>query len=371
MSHKLYILTSSRADYGIYRPLLEELNRDGSFYITLVVFGTHHPESAGTLKEIEQDAFFPHVLMRSFPDSDGVGDVARSYARTTELFVEFWERHQNGVVVALGDRYEMCAAVLASVPYQLKIVHLHGGEDTFGAFDNVYRNAISGAAHAHFVSAAAYGERVKGIVGASADVVVTGALAADAIKKITIMTREELLAASGVDFSVPTLLCTFHPETAAGASPMQDVVHVADALDVFLAKYQVVLTGPNADPLAQKAFEVLLKRLQGREGFFFISHLGQKRYLSAMAYSSAVVGNSSSGFLEACLFPRPVVNIGERQRGRLVTPNIVNVPAQVNAIIEGLDKAIKQPATAPSTIYGDGRAAAEMVKQLKRLSRGD
>ena len=371
MSRKLYILTSSRADYGIYRPLLQELSDDGSFDITMVVFGSHHPESAGTLKEIEQDAFFPYELLKCFPESDAPVEVARSFARTTELFVDFWERQKRGVVVALGDRYEMCAAVLASVPFQMTIVHLHGGEDTFGAFDNVYRNAISGAARVHFVSAAAYGDRVKGIVGASADVVVTGSLAADAIKKITLLSREELFASCGVDFSAPTLLCTFHPETAHGASPLEDVVHVGEALNSLLSSYQIVLTGPNADPLAQKAFEILLETLTGKERFYFIPHLGQRRYLSAMAYCSAVVGNSSSGFLEACLFPRPVVNIGARQRGRLVTPNIVNVPAQVSAIVEGVAKAVKQPASLPSTIYGDGKAAAKMVKHLKGLSHVD
>jgi GDP/UDP-N,N'-diacetylbacillosamine 2-epimerase (hydrolysing) len=364
---KIGVLTSSRADYGIYFPLLKAIQRDKYFDLNLLVFGAHLSEKFGkTIKHIEADGFPISNSVKTMPNGDTPGDISQSMARTISEFITIWDNSHFDLLLALGDRYEMFAAVASSVPYNIPVAHLHGGETTLGAIDNSFRHAITCLSSIHFTSTDTYKDRVFEITGKKGKVFNTGALSIDMIKQSRLLTIEEMKQKYNIDLSKPTILITFHPETI---NPDQNKKHINELLKALdcLSEYQMVITMPNADTAGLHVRKKITTWSVGKKNAHIVESFGSVGYLTCMKHCTFLLGNTSSGFVEASYFSKPVINLGDRQKGRILTPNILNCGIEKTKILNSI-KAIEQlPIIEPSYIYGDGTASDKIIKLLKSL----
>ena len=323
------VLTSSRADYGIYLPLLNELKQDEDFDLKLIVFGTHLSKFHGyTLSQIESDGFSAFRKIESLLLGDSPNAVSTGYALTALKFSEFWEENQSefDIVFALGDRFEMAAAVAASVPYQVRIAHLHGGETTLGAIDNIYRQSISLSSTQHFVSTETFKNRLLQLLDDKRPKIFNvGSLSLENLANIPLLTIQEFKEKWNINLSIDTILVTVHPETVAFEQNENFCKQVTLALEQLCTRYQIVITMPNADTAGmvfRLAFEHLSKQ---QKNIKVIENFGSQSYFTCMKYSKLMIGNTSSGIIEAASFNKYVLNLGNRQYGRLAGDNVIHL----------------------------------------------
>jgi GDP/UDP-N,N'-diacetylbacillosamine 2-epimerase (hydrolysing) len=325
---RIAILTSSRADYGIYLPLLHGLKNDPFFELSIIAFGSHTAAFYGeTVNQIINDGFEVPFRLDTLLTDDSVHGIAQSYGRTVTAFADFWAGHTDfDWVICLGDRFEMSAAVQALIPYQLKIAHLHAGETTLGAIDNIYRHQMTLAAKLHFVSHPVYAERVREITGLSGTSELVGSLSLLNLKNTELESEAEFLEKWGVSLSKKFLLVTVHPETVNFDKNKEYAATIGVALENCLPDFDVVITMPNADTDGQiyrERFKALALSAPGK--VHLIENFGTKSYFTAMKHAALLVGNSSSGIIEAASFGRYVLNIGDRQKGRIAPENVKHV----------------------------------------------
>ncbi|MFT3886281.1 MAG: UDP-N-acetylglucosamine 2-epimerase [Flavobacteriales bacterium] len=367
---RVTVLTSSRADFGIQLPLLRALQGSPRFQPSVVAFGSHaDPRYGNTIDEVLAAGFDMAAVLPPVLEQDDPAGIALAMARTTEQFARFWHDHPTDLVVALGDRYEMFAAVAASLPFGLPIAHLHGGETTLGAIDNAMRHAITHMATLHFTCAEPYRQRVVRMIGTEAGVYDTGALGLDNLRTMEFLSVPAIRDRFGVDMSKPTVLITLHPETRSAGEAGAQWAEVEAALRPLAQRYQLLVTLPNADTHGSAIrirWQRLLATMSNAVG---LDSLGSRGYLSCMRHCAFMLGNSSSGYVEASFFPKPVIDIGERQTGRIVTPNIRRVPFDASAILAAVSVIEQAPATYGSApgIYGDGHAAERMLRIMEYL----
>jgi UDP-hydrolysing UDP-N-acetyl-D-glucosamine 2-epimerase len=354
---RVAVVTVGRSDYGIYRPVLRRIVDDPELELGLVVAGAH--VAHGSVAEIESDGFPIAARIDVRPDDDRPVSAAVAAGRMSSELAEAYERIRPDLVLALGDRYEMLAAVAAAVPLGLPIAHIHGGELTEGAIDDAVRHAITKLSHLHFVATEEYAARVRRLGEESWRVTVSGAPALDNL---------ELLAAeSGPEVDEPFLLATWHPVTLEP----DDAERQLDALLGALADAgtTVVFTHPNADPGRAAIVEAI-----ERSGARVFPSLGTRDYFALMRRAAAMVGNSSSGIVEAASFGLPVVNVGSRQRGRVRGANVIDVEPERGAIAGAIAEAISPEFRARvrdlQNPYGDGHAAERIVARLKAVPLG-
>lgn len=336
---RIAIVTTSRADYGIYRPLLERLKADPGVDLQLVVGGMHlRPEYGNTVVEIEADGM-PIAAKLDFMDTDDSGvAVAKVMGRATVAFAEAFERVRPEIIVVLGDRFEMHAAAVAAQPFAVPIAHLHGGELTLGAMDDNLRHSITKLSHLHFVSTETYGRRVRQLGEEAWRVVVSGAMGLDALGAADIADREELQEAIGMRLDTPPLLVTYHPATrqAGGVETQTEGLFAA----LKQSGLPCVFTAPNADEGGRRLRELIEAFIADHENARLVKNLGTRRYFGLMNIAAAMVGNSSSGIIEAASFELPVVNIGTRQEGRVRGANVVDTSENQPAIAAALEKVL-------------------------------
>lgn len=352
---KIGILTSSRADYGIYLPLLNAIKKDGELDLNLIVFGTHLSKIHGyTLLQIESDGFKAFRKIESLLLGDTPNAIASGYALTALKFSEFWEenKHEFDVVFALGDRFEMAAAVAASVPYQVKIAHLHGGETTLGAIDNIYRHSISLSSSLHFVSTEAFKNRLVQLLDDDHDKIFNvGSLSLENLVAMPLLTIDEFQKKWHIDLNMDSILLTVHPETVSFELNEQYCTEVSIALEQLSANYQIVITMPNADTsgmVFRLAFEKLGKKY---ENIKVIENFGTQSYFTCMKYSKLMIGNTSSGIVEAASFEKYVLNLGDRQKGRLSGENVIHIPFNAKKIVETAGKYLNRTFTGVNLYY--------------------
>lgn len=359
------VLTSSRADYGIYLPLLKAIQDDHSFDLRILVFGTHLSGKFGeTIKQIEDDGFIVCHKVETLSTGDTPFHISDSMAKTIVGFNQIWKESHFDLVFALGDRYEMFAAVASTVPFNIPVSHIHGGETTLGAIDNAFRHAITAMAKLHFTSTNKYKHRVLNIAGKGAKAYNAGALSIDSIKQTKLLTIEEFKEKYSINLSLPTILVTFHPETI---EPEKNQLYVKELLKALsrLHRYQGVITMPNADTEGLMVRNEIEKWGLKRKNVFLVESFGTIGYYSCLKHCSFMLGNSSSGFVEASYFSKPVINIGKRQDGRIITPNILTSSIEENAIIEAVKRVENSDAIIVRQIYGRGNAASKILKIVK------
>ena len=366
MVFQITVLTSSRADYSIYRPLLQLLKQEPAIKLQLVAFGTHTAAAFGnTVDAIRKDGFHIEKELPFVLDGSSPATIATSMAKTMEQFANVWDTLPTDLIICLGDRYEMFAAVAGSVPFAIPVVHIHGGETTLGAMDNVFRHSLTHMASLHFAGCEVYRQRIVSLTGSEENIFNTGALSIDNLVSLELLSLKQFEVQFGVNLAKPTLLTTFHPETVSYNKNEQYAKQLSAALQQLTSNFQVIITMPNTDTMGSVIREEMQAlAANNKEMVFAFENLGTIGYLSAMKHCAMLVGNTSSGFVEASHFPKWVINLGNRQNGRLLTENIRTIAIEENQIVETVKALSIMPVPFVKHPYGKGQAALLMTKHL-------
>jgi len=334
---KIGVLTSSRADYGIYLPLLSALKNDSRFKLSIIAFGTHtRPEFGETIQSIYADNYTEVIAIDNLLAGDSPEVISKSYGNTISLFADFWNKRGTDFdwVLTLGDRFEMAAAVNAGIPFQLNFAHFHAGEITLGAIDNIYRHQITLASKLHFVSLPSCAKKVEEITGLNNSCTVIGSLSLLNQVNLPLLSIEAFYEKWQIDLSIPTILITVNPETV-NFEKNKEYAEVSTKVLKTLAKdFQLVINPPNADTngsLFRKAFNDLRNEI---DSIKIVESFGSQSYFSCMKHAALLLGNTSSGIIEAASFQKYVINIGDRQKGRFAPENVIQVAFDYKEILE-------------------------------------
>lgn len=367
------VVTATRAEYGLLRPVIQKLAASRALTLQLVVTGAHLcPRLGATVAEIEADGLPIAARLPIFSDDAGE-PAARTIARTLTVFDDHFAARRPDAVLLLGDRFEIFAVAAAAAARHIPIAHISGGDVTLGAADEYYRHCITKMAAVHFPSCADSARRLVRMGEDPARVFCVGGLGDENIRTLPKMTRQELCTSTGFDLMQPFALVTFHPETGAGApDPAVQSAALCRAMDAVENVFWLI-TGSNADAGGQvctAAMQAFAAAHPGRAGF--VQSLGLRRYLSAMQYAALVAGNSSSGVVETPTFGVPAVNIGSRQAGRILCANVLSCPGGAAAIEAALRTALTpafaaKAKTARSPYFG-GDTSGKIVRVLERLT---
>jgi len=369
VSIRLSIVTGSRADYGLLHPLLTALVASPACDSSLIVTGTHLSERFGmTVREIEADGFRIAARVELPLDDDSELGIARATGAAVSGIAAALASDRPDLVVILGDRYEALAAATAAALLRIPVAHLHGGELTEGAVDDSIRHAITKLSVLHFTSTEEYRHRVVQMGEDPGRVFAVGALGVDNALHAPLLTPERLAEEIGVEFVFPTALVTFHPVTHEGDSGVAQIEALLGAFD-DAPQLRVVFTLPNADAGNRAIRERIEAWVAGNaERAWAFASLGRVRYLSALAACDVVVGNSSSGIIEAPSFGKPTLDIGERQRGRVSADSVRHCEpdrAAINAAITlALTPEAREAAAHVVNPYGDGHTAERIVSAI-------
>jgi GDP/UDP-N,N'-diacetylbacillosamine 2-epimerase (hydrolysing) len=365
---KVGILTSSRADFGIYLPLLKKLDADTYFNLEIIAFGTHTSKKHGkTLSEIESYNFKTIHQLQTVPQSDSPKDITKSMGHTFTVFADFWAKHQYDIVFALGDRYEMFSAVSAGSLFNVNFAHLHAGETTLGAVDNAYRHSISLFSKHLFVSTNEYKKRAEQIVEDSVNVYNVGALSVDNLKHINFLSKSDFENKFNINLNKPSILSTFHPETVSFEKNKVYIKELLNSFDSLKNNYQIIITLPNTDTMGQMIRNEIIAYGKTNPEIKIIESFGMVGYLSCMKHCSFLLGNTSSGFVEATFFPKYVINLGDRQKGRIETKNIITTAINKKDILKTVHKIETAKPLPNLNVYGEGNTADQIITILKSL----
>jgi len=369
------VVTVARSDYGIYLPVLRKIQADPDLQLYLIVAGMHlSPEFGLTVEAIEADGFEIGERVEMLLSSDTPEGIAKSIGLGTIGFAQAYARFRPDILVVLGDRFEMYAAVLAALPFKIPVAHIHGGEITQGAIDDALRHSTTKLSHLHFVSTQEYARRVIQMGEEPWRVTVSGAPSLDNLHVIKLLTREELAARLGLHFDEsPFLLVTFHSVTLEYEQTEWQVTELVAALEA--CELSVVFTMPNADTSGRTIARMIEEFVATHSSAQVVDNLGTQGYFSMMALATAMVGNSSSGIVEAASFELPVVNVGSRQRGRVRGANVIDVDYERTSILEGLQKALEPGFRASlrgiHNPYDSGGASERIVEVLEQVRLDD
>ena len=368
---KICVVTGTRAEYGLLYWLMKEIRDDPELQLQVVATGMHlAPEYGLTYQSIVVDGFVIDATVEMLLSSDTPVGIAKSIGLGVIGFADVLERLKPDVMVVLGDRYEILAAAQAALVARIPVAHIHGGETTEGAIDESIRHALTKMSQLHFVAAEAYRTRVIQLGEHPDRVFNVGALGVENIKRLQLLDRTQLEESLDFLLGSPTFLVTYHPATLGEAAPEDAMSELLAALDRF-PEAKVIITKPNSDAggriLAEMIDDYALKN-SGRVAVF--TSLGQLRYLSALRLVDAVIGNSSSGIIEAPAFRTPTVNIGERQTGRLKAASIIDCQESTEsisaAIREALAPTFREGIREDVSLYGSGATAAQIRDRLKQ-----
>lgn len=360
------IFTATRAEYHLLYSVIKKIDEDCDFKLDLIVSGTHLlPQYGYTVEQIEKDGFPINERINIMKESDNINQIiAKSLLGCSEHF----QKVNSDFLVVLGDRYEILGAVIAASNALIPIAHIHGGETTEGAIDEAIRHAVTKFSYLHFACCDIYRNRIIQLGESPERVFNSGALGVENILNQSILTRNEL--AKGLNFNLERFsLVTFHPVTLEKNASLNQVKELAEAL-LMCKDMTFLITKSNADEGGKLINELWEKYTQiYPKKFLLVSSLGMVRYLSAMKHCELVIGNSSSGLLEAPSFKVPTINIGDRQRGRLQSQSIINCKAEKNEIInamkQGLTQEFRYSISNMKQLYGKGNASEIIINELK------
>lgn len=369
MSLRICVVTGSRAEYGLLYWLLHDLREREGIDLQLIVTGMHlSPEFGMTVRSIEQDGFTVARRVEMLLSSDTPGGVATSLGIGVIGMSSAIDQLRPDIVLVLGDRFEILAAVQACLVHNVPVAHIAGGDTTEGAFDEGIRHAITKMAHVHFVTNELSARRVRQLGEDPAHIHVVGSPGLDHLRRQNLLDRDALVESLGAPLGPRNLLITFHPVTLEPGDSERQFGALLAALEAAPDDLVFWFTRPNADT-GGRALSSMLDAwaLRHRERTRVHASLGQLRYLSLMAHVDAVVGNSSSGLYEAPSLKVPTVNIGDRQRGRLSTTSVIDCSPSSDAILDALTQALRLDCSAVVNPYGDGQSAPRIVSVLADL----
>lgn len=369
---KVAVFTGTRAEYGLLFWLLKDIQSDPDLTLQLLVSGMHlSPEFGETYQQIEKDGFKIDEKIEILLSSDSAVGTAKSMGLGVLGFSDSLARLQPDVLVILGDRFEALAAAQTAMILRIPIVHLHGGEITEGAYDDTIRHAITKLSYLHGTSTDEYRQRVIQLGEAPERVRNVGAIGLDHLKRADFMSLGELGESLNFSLTKPFFLVTYHPVTLGNEAPEEAFQALLDALNCF-PEHQVILTYPNADDGGRRIIPMLEAYAASQpDRVLAIPSLGQVRYLSAVKYAAAVIGNSSSGIIEVPAFDVPTVNIGSRQKGRLAAKSVLHCEANradiERAIRSANEREYKEAAEEIENPYGQGNTSEKVIEMIKTL----
>lgn len=369
---RICIATGTRADYGLLYWLMRDLSDHPGFELSIIASAMHlAPQFGETIRFIRQDGFEIDATVPCLDEDDSDAGMGRAYVRATQGFLSALEAIKPDCLILLGDRFEALAAATAATFLHIPVGHIHGGEVTLGAIDEVFRHAITKMAHLHFTAAEEYRQRVIQMGEAPDRTFNVGTVGLDNFLRLDLPSKADLMADLGLPEDSDYALVTYHPATMEKAGPLAGLEALLEAFEAF-PDLKLVITKANADPGGRRINE----RLESFEAQWpgrvrLVTSLGQVRYLAAMKTATMVIGNSSSGIIEAPAVDVPTVNIGTRQEGRLRAQSIIDVAetaADIKAgISRALDPAFRDGLKAKTPPYGrPGNATGRIVSVLEK-----
>lgn len=368
---KICVVTGTRAEYGLLYWLMKEIQADDELELQIIATGQHlSPEFGLTYKNIEADGFAINAKVEMLLSSDSPVGIAKSVGLGTIGFADVLARLQPDIMVLLGDRFEALAAAQTAMILRIPIAHIHGGETTEGAIDEAIRHSITKMSQIHFVSESEYRDRVIQLGENPESVFEVGAVGIDNIVRLKLLSLQDLEKQINFSLGKKFFLVTYHPETLTGKSPVEALKTLFAIFDEF-PEYKLIFTQANSDAggrIINEQIEAYAK--ENRERVLLVKSLGQLRYLSAMKLCAAVVGNSSSGLLEAPVLHVPTINIGDRQKGRKRYPSVIDCnedKQQLLSAIQSLrDSKFLRKIQSMKIPHTDGKIAVTMKDMLKQ-----
>lgn len=366
---KICVVTGSRAEYGLLSGLMKRIKDDSDFELQVIATNMHlSPEFGLTYKEIEADGFVINKKVEMLLSSDSANATVKSVGLGTIGFADAYEDLKPDIIVVLGDRFEILAAVSAALFYKIPIAHLHGGEITEGAYDDSIRHAITKMSHLHFTSTQEYRNRVIQLGESPERVFYVGSLGVENIHNTPILSKIELEENLNFKFGERNLLVTFHPVTLENQSSEEQFRNLLCELEL-LESCNIIFTLPNSDTDGRIIIKMITDFVQNNpKRYMAISSLGRVRYYSVLHYVSAVIGNSSSGIIEVPSFGIPSLNIGNRQKGRITSDSVFHCDTARNSIRNGLHKVLETKRCNCNNPYDKKGTTDNIISVLKSYS---
>ena len=363
---KVCVVTGSRAEYGLFYPILSKIQESNKLELQLISTSSHHSSEYGlTYKQIENDGFNIVDKIENLYLTDTKSSIVKSTGLATSLLSDSFDRLQPDVVLLLGDRYETHAAATAAMLMNIPIAHIHGGEMTEGAVDEQIRHSITKMSYLHFCATETYRQRVIQMGEDPARVFNSGAPGIDNITNLNLLTKQKLEKELNWKLTSKSALFTYHPVTLEESDVEIDLEVILSILETF--NLNILFTYANADSggkVINQKIEEFCKIQPAR--YKVVKSLGQIKYLSAMKYVDLLIGNTSSGIIEAASFKKPVINIGDRQKGRLRGENVIdcNLDSLQESITLALSNSFRNKISNMNNIYGTGAAADIILDKL-------
>ena len=373
---KVCIVTGTRAEYGLLKPVIDKVYHSDLLELQLVVTGMHLSTEFGlTYKEIEEDGYPITSKVEMLLGSDTPVGITKSMGVAMIGFADCFDQNKPDIVVILGDRYEMLAAASAAMIARIPIAHIHGGELTEGIIDEAIRHSITKMSHIHFTTVEEYRKRVIQLGESPSTVYNLGALGVENAKKVNLLPKEELENMIGFQFHFPTIMVTYHPVTLEKTFAQKQFEEILDVIDRH-KEISVIFTKANADTDGRIINEMIDEYVNlNKDRCRGYTSLGQKKYLSALQFCDAVVGNSSSGIIEVPSFKIPTVNIGDRQKGRARAESVIdcgNGGEQIDAaLMKALSDEFRDKISGIKNTY-EGEKTSEKIVEIisKRVYEG-
>lgn len=369
MKKIISVLTATRAEYGLLKPIIEKLNRVPEFDVRVVATGAHlSPEFGLTYKEIEQDGILIDEKIEILLSSDTPSAISKSMGLAMINFADYFGKLKPDMLIVLGDRYETLAVATVAMNLRIPIAHLYGGETTEGAIDESIRHAITKLSYLHFTSTEEYRKRVIQLGEAPERVFCVGAIGIENIINDKLMSKSELEKSINFKLDKPYAVVTFHPVTLEDNQSKEQVKALLEACESY-KDMKFIFTKANADANGRIINQLIDDFVEKNNNIIAFASLGMTRYLSALKHCALVIGNSSSGLLEAPSFGIPTVNIGDRQKGRIQADSVINCePTKDNiekAIKIALSDEFRNKAKNTNNPYGDGNTSEKVVDRIK------
>ena len=366
---KVCIVTGTRAEYGLFYPIMKKIQTSDQLVLQLIASAMHLSEEFGnTYKQIEKDGFIIDEKIENLLASDTKSAIAKSTGLATILLSDAFKRLQPDIVLLLGDRYETLAAATTALLMNIPIAHIHGGEITEGAVDEQIRHSITKMSYLHFTSTETYRQRIIQMGEEPSRVFTSGAPGIDNIINLKLLSKTELEDDLDWKFGEKSALFTYHPVTLDNSNIIEEMDTMFTALEK--SNLNILFTYANADDNGRMINQKIETFCQSNSTKYkVVKSLGQLRYLSAMKYVDLLIGNTSSGIIEAASFKKPVVNIGERQKGRLQSGNVIDCKVETlyNAIIKALSNQVQKKYQKITNVYGHGNASDTIVHVLSTI----
>lgn len=371
---KIAVVTGCRSEYHLLAPFLHRLSDADDMDLDLIVTGAHLDERQGmTVHAIEDDGFPIKLRIPITPSAETASDIDRALSEELLGFGAYLAQARPDLVVLLGDRYEILSVAIAAMMHRIPLAHIHGGEVTEGAVDDSIRHAVTKMSTLHFVSCQQHRNRVIQLGEDPARVFDVGACGVENIRTCELMGREDFFKDVGLDSTRPFFLITYHPTTLGSLGPADEAAMLLRALEDY-QDHSLLFTCANADAGGVVINRELAHYVAAHNNTVLIPSLGLRRYLTALSLADAVVGNSSSGLLEAPSFGVPTVNIGDRQKGRMQAASVISCPADALAVSAALAQAVspefKAIAATAKNPYGDGHASEKILAEIRRYLDG-